>query len=57
MEVLLRAKKQCHLGICLWLSSFNAIAFCSFGFRNSAALKKNQENLNSEGGSSGFCAV
>lgn len=41
----LRARKQCHLGIFLWLiSSFNATAFCSFGFRNSAALEKSQQN-------------
>lgn len=58
MEVPLRARKQCHLGIFLWLSgSFNAIAFCSFGFRNSTALEKSQQILNSEGGSSGFCAI
>lgn len=53
-----RARKQCHLGIFLSLiSSFSAIAFCSIGFRNSAALKKSQQNLNSEGGSVGFCAI
>lgn len=41
----LRARKQCHLGIFLWLiSSFNATAFCSFGFRNGAALEKSQQN-------------
>lgn len=58
VELPFRGIKQCHLGIFLWLiSSFSTIAFCRFGFRTSAALKKSQENLNSEGSSSGFCAV